>query len=701
MRTFDRNIRIVVAVLAVSAARALAAPFAYIPCNGGGVAVIDAATDTVVTTIAAGSGPNGVAVGPGSSRVYVTNRFENTVSIIDTATNTVVGTAIAQSEPEYLDVDPTGTRLYVSHQLNGRVVVISTATELPMHEIGDVGLVSKGIAAHPLGSKVYASSVTGKVVVIRTLDDTVIGEISLGGPGNPAGSVVFNPAGTRAYVSHIGHGVTVIDATTDTIIDTIPVGTVPTGIAVSPDGHRVYVSNGVDATVSVIDAATDTVIDTVPVGATPAGVSVHPDGSRVYVANSGDDDVSVIDTATNMELYRIPVCTTPVAVGHFVTGHTAATLTNAATGFMSVAVVSDGTIAGTLDFDPGPVSIFGTPLDIDSQLGGTSDERRAAGPDGRARWLGGLPERLEHVRSELLAERKRHGACQLRTVPRRAPRCTGRNGSPHGAELYAPGRSRAERLRVLRVRSRSPPRCAANTPEGTDVEVPVAATVELCPSSTSLFPIPVSVTFANVSAAGGTLVNGACRTPASIPPNIRLDVGKPAALLRRLDLRFVRSAGHHLRGVSRQRPGRARRRAIRGRAEPAPPARRRRRQFPGRRPVRRPGAEPGLRRGRPPLALPDRRRRSRRSASSRPTTTRASARTSSSSWPRISLKAIVKCNRKAAEAAFKSRSFDSARCETDARAKYDDKVAISAPARPAFPPTPRSLRDSTENWPQA
>ena len=50
---------------------------------------------------------------------------------------------------------------------------------------------------------------------------------------------------------------------------------------------------------SVIDTATNAVVGSpIAVGDAPFGVAVTPDGSRVYVANAGDD-VSVIDTATN------------------------------------------------------------------------------------------------------------------------------------------------------------------------------------------------------------------------------------------------------------------------------------------------------------------------------------------------------------------------------------------------------------------
>src|SRR5215218_7496635 len=60
-----------------------------------------------------------------------------------------------------------------------------------------------------------------------------------------------------------------------------------------------YVANACNDTVSVIDRATNTVTATIPVGSNPTGVAITPDGTRVYVTNLNSNNVSVIDTATN------------------------------------------------------------------------------------------------------------------------------------------------------------------------------------------------------------------------------------------------------------------------------------------------------------------------------------------------------------------------------------------------------------------
>jgi YVTN family beta-propeller protein len=67
------------------------------------------------------------------------------------------------------------------------------------------------------------------------------------------------------------------------VIATVTVGGNPNGVAVSPDGTRVYVANNSADTVSVINTSTNAVIDTVTVGDGPTGVAVNSTGTRVYV----------------------------------------------------------------------------------------------------------------------------------------------------------------------------------------------------------------------------------------------------------------------------------------------------------------------------------------------------------------------------------------------------------------------------------
>jgi YVTN family beta-propeller protein len=48
-----------------------------------------------------------------------------------------------------------------------------------------------------------------------------------------------------------------------------------------------YITNQADFTVSAIDTATNNVTATVPVGVDPSGLAASPDGTKVYVTNFG------------------------------------------------------------------------------------------------------------------------------------------------------------------------------------------------------------------------------------------------------------------------------------------------------------------------------------------------------------------------------------------------------------------------------
>ena len=65
--------------------------------------------------------------------------------------------------------------------------------------------------------------------------------------------------------------VSVLDTASNTVVKTIDVGLHPTGMALSPRGDRLYVTNANSDTVSVIDTATDTVVKTLHVGDTGRG----------------------------------------------------------------------------------------------------------------------------------------------------------------------------------------------------------------------------------------------------------------------------------------------------------------------------------------------------------------------------------------------------------------------------------------------
>ena len=183
----------------------------------------------------------GVAVSPDGSKVYVANAGSNNVSVIDTATNTVIATIPVGDLSLRRGGEPGRQKVYV-------------ANYVLRHRVGDRHGDQYGDRHVPVG--IPPTAWRSARTAARSMSRTTL------------------PA-----------RVSVIDTATNTVIATIPVGDNPFGVAVSPDGSKVYVANSNSHTVSVIATATDTVTATIPVGNIPLGVAVTPDGSKLYVAN--------------------------------------------------------------------------------------------------------------------------------------------------------------------------------------------------------------------------------------------------------------------------------------------------------------------------------------------------------------------------------------------------------------------------------
>ena len=136
--------------------------------------------------------------------------------------------------------------------------------------------------------KVNAKIKTGTLVGQMVEDFPAVG-------GSSPNSIVA----TRQYV-FISNGtndnITVLDARKKTIVKHIKLcpderisnlrGIIPFGLAISPDGKKVYVAESGLNAVGVIDVETLTVAGHIPTGWFPAKVKVSPDGRKLIVSNA-------------------------------------------------------------------------------------------------------------------------------------------------------------------------------------------------------------------------------------------------------------------------------------------------------------------------------------------------------------------------------------------------------------------------------
>jgi len=196
--------------------------------------------------------------------------------------------------------------------------------------------------------------------------------------------------GTYAYITNeFSSSVSIVDTDTNTVTATVPAGNHPAGVAVNPEGTRVYVANfyldtyentlstlfdpklilvkGTDehvetgeGTVSVIDTATNTLIATVPVESSPVGVAITPDGTKAYVANRGSDIVSVIDTSTNTVTAMVNVGSGPTGVTVTPDG-AKVYVTNLYDSDVSIIDTATNTVTATVPVGDNPYGVAVTP----------------------------------------------------------------------------------------------------------------------------------------------------------------------------------------------------------------------------------------------------------------------------------------------------------------------------------------------------
>jgi len=179
-----------------------------------------------------------------------------------------------------------------------------------------------------LGYMTHAATING-VDVINTATNTVFANIPI--PVDVTIAAAVTPNTAFVYVTCLsfstGPKLAVIDTATNSLVAIVPLpATFPPAVAITPDGAFAYVANngggiccgggGGPSSVSVIDTASNTAIATIPFGS-PAGIAITPDGAFVYVTDDINNTVSVIRTATLSVVAVVPVGTRPgsIAIG--------------------------------------------------------------------------------------------------------------------------------------------------------------------------------------------------------------------------------------------------------------------------------------------------------------------------------------------------------------------------------------------------
>ncbi len=278
----------------------------------------------VVATIPVESFGTGVAITPDGSRAYVA--ASGGIFAIDTRTRGVVAKIDTGNVPYAIAMAPDGRRAYAVDLLEQQAWILDLTTDQVAKRVW-VGeprtpVLRPGIAVSADGASAYFTvsqpEQQGPGDSVRVLD-TASGEIRQRGLDFHPGAIAAGAAGGSVVV--VGcHGfcsdgtLHVIDAALSKPLAEVGLPSVPGGLALSPDGTRAWVANGLAGSVSVVDLARRSVVATVPVPAEPLGVAVRPDGSLVYVTSFQGTALTAIDARSSRVVASADVGPTPRAI---------------------------------------------------------------------------------------------------------------------------------------------------------------------------------------------------------------------------------------------------------------------------------------------------------------------------------------------------------------------------------------------------
>jgi YVTN family beta-propeller protein len=176
-----------------------------------------------------------------------------------------------------------------------------------------------GLAWHPDGKRLYSSGAGGSTVdevafSAGTLSRGMSYRLGQPSPESFVGGVAVSPDGQRLFaVQVLGETLSVIDLARGGVTKTVALAAEPYTALVSADGHTLFVSLWGGAKVLTFDAATLEPRGEIAVGEHPNAMVLSKDGSRLFVACANTNAVWVVDLGTRAAREQIGIALFPGA----------------------------------------------------------------------------------------------------------------------------------------------------------------------------------------------------------------------------------------------------------------------------------------------------------------------------------------------------------------------------------------------------
>jgi YVTN family beta-propeller protein len=301
-----------------------------------------------------------------------------------TATNLVSVT------PAAIAISPDGRKVYVADRGNNTVSVVRASTLGNLVSRAVAGGSPRSVAASPDGKRIYVA-VTGVGVQVREaatallIDAIALPSLNDGGRDNPQG-IAISPDGRLLLVSDGSDGgsLRVVQVADKSILLNLVMeaGVAPLGVAFSPDGVRAYVAvanlAGSAGTLRVFNATTGALIDSEAVGVLPIAIAVSPDGARLFITNQTDNSVSVYDTGSAAVTATLPTDLAPTGIAYGPDGLRVYVANRGSDSVTAFNATTGALIGAPVILGPAPIAIAikpqGTSAYVANSLGPTVQE---------------------------------------------------------------------------------------------------------------------------------------------------------------------------------------------------------------------------------------------------------------------------------------------------------------------------------------
>lgn len=198
--------------------------------------------------------------------IVASNMRDNTATIIDASSGKVIATVATGEAPH---------EVATSH--DGRWAVVS----------------NYGTRERP-GNSITVIDVA-RAAVARTID--------LGEYRRPHGMAFFPGDTTLAVTSEVSRAVLLVDFRAGKVIGTVPTGQRASHmLAMSSTASELFTTNVADHSISRLDVANRATRTIIPLAKFPEGIAISPDGKRVWVGSNGDSIVVVVDAEAGRAL---------------------------------------------------------------------------------------------------------------------------------------------------------------------------------------------------------------------------------------------------------------------------------------------------------------------------------------------------------------------------------------------------------------